>query len=69
MGRVIDSGSLLAFHLNWGHLREAAQLLINKLKQVDDSAVAENSHILEVFFRDDVFDTASLNTPLGIRFE
>eukprot|EP01043_Picozoa_sp_COSAG02_P041823 COSAG02_NODE_3502_length_6644_cov_4.775095_2_plen_67_part_00 len=66
---MADSGGLLAFHLTWGHLKEAAQLLINKLKQVDDGAVAENSHILEVFFRDDVLDTASLGAPLGMRFE
>lgn len=68
MGCATDSGALLAFYLNWGHLREAVQLLINKLKQVDDSAVTENSHVLEVFFRDDVHD-GSLNAPLGIRFE
>ena len=65
---MTDSGALLAFHLNWGHLREAAQLLINKLRQADDSAIADNSHVLEVFFRDGL-GTTSLDTPLGIRFE
>ena len=68
---MTDSGGLLAFHLNWGHLREAVQILINKLRQADDddSAIADNCHVLEVFFRDGILDTASPSIPLGIRFE
>lgn len=64
---MTDSGSLLAFHLNWGDLRQAAQLLIDKLRQA--SVTAESAHTLEVFFREDALSTTSLDAPLGIRFE
>ena len=35
----------------------------------NDGVITGNWHVLEVFFRDNALENASLDTPLGIRFE